>query len=200
MIVINEPQTVVAPNVSLPLDCVIGHGTIVGHGSDLPAPAIGLGVTIGAFCVVHSGATIGDRVSIDHYCRIGANVRVGSDTRVLYGAQLFDECAVGNRCIVGGDISERVVMEDDVTFMGALAHSHRDPSLAWDSTEEPSAILRRGCVVGVNALLIGGITIGEGSYIGAREVVRTNVPAKTVVVGGVWTPLEKWRGFIKTRL
>jgi acetyltransferase-like isoleucine patch superfamily enzyme len=131
---------------------------------------------------------------------VGAGARIGSGTKLLYGSQLFNNCRIGRNCIVGGDVSERVVLEDNVTFMGSIAHSHRNPTADWDTTDEPSPVFKRGCVVGVEALIIGGITIGEGAYIGAREVVRTDVPPQTVVYKGKWRPMAEWRGFLRSRL
>ncbi len=195
-----DPQLLLSQGETAPTDCQIGHGSIIGYGEGKRAPVLGPGVSIGAFCVVHWDSEIGEGVTIDHYCRIGAGARVGAATRVLYGSQLFDDCVIGERCIVGGDVSDRVVMEDDVTFMGEIAHSHRDPTLDWDTTQEPSPVFKRGCVVGVGALILGGVTIGKGAYVGAREVIRTDVPPRTVVINGQRSRLEQWRGFIKTRL
>ena len=31
----------------------------------------------------------------------------------------------------------------------------------WDGTEEPSPVIRNGALIGANAIIIGGIEIGE---------------------------------------
>jgi hypothetical protein len=36
-----------------------------------------------------------------------------------------------------------------------MAHLHADPTGDWDTTEEPSPVIRRGSVVGVGALIVG---------------------------------------------
>lgn len=191
-------RPVVHPSVRLPDSVEVGHATIIGEGRGKNPPVVGQNVRFGAFCVVEWDSEIQDGVEVDHYCRIGKAVKVGARSKVLYGSQLFNFCQVGSDCIIGGDLSERVIVEDKVTFMGSIAHSHRNATVDWDTTDQPSPIFRRGCVVGVEALIIGGITIGEGAYVGAREIVRTDVPPKTVVYRGEWRSLEEWRGLIKT--
>lgn len=195
-----SPTAWIHRDVHLSPGVSVGHATVIGEGVGRRAPQLGAGVTIGAFCVVHWDTYIGPGVDVDHYCRIGSGVKVGSNSRILYGSQLFSNSVVGDNCIVGGDLSERVVLENDVTFMGSIAHTHRDPRSDWDTTDEPSPVFRRGCVVGVEALIVGGVEIGEGSYIAAREIVRTDVPPGTVVAGGQWRRLDEWRGFIRSRL
>jgi acetyltransferase-like isoleucine patch superfamily enzyme len=167
----------------------------------MPAPVIGVGVTIASLCVVENGARIGDRVTIDHYCRVGAGSMIGDDTRLLYGAQIFDDVSIGERCIVGGPVDDRTVIEDDVTYMGLMAHGYRSAGSAedWDTMIQPSNVIRRGAVIGVGAVLIGGIEIGHGAYVAAGEVVRTDVSADTVVLRGHHIPITDFRGLIHAR-
>lgn len=44
-------------------------------------------------------------------------------------------------------------------------------------------LIKRGAAVGINALIIPGVTIGEGSVIGAGSVVTKDVPDWCVVAG-----------------
>lgn len=180
----------------------IGHCSCIGYGNvQGQTTAIGHNVRIGAFCVINLGATIYDNVEIDHYCRINSGSTIGADSKILYGVQVFDNVRVGERCIIGGDLADRTIVEDDVTFMGEIAHSHRQASssLEWDSVAEPSPVICRGSVVGVHALIIGGVTIGPQSYIAAGEIVRADIPPRTVLYKGKLLPLERWRGIIRVR-
>jgi acetyltransferase-like isoleucine patch superfamily enzyme len=160
---------------------------------------IGNGVRIGAFCVIENGVHIEAGVEIDHYCRIGRGARIGAKTRILYGAQVFDNVRIGRDCIIAGDLVDRAIVEDKVTFQGNTAHSHRDPTGDWDETEEPSPAIRKGSVVGIGAILIGGITIGPRAWVVAGEIVKCDVPEETVLRGGQLCPLSAFRGMIKVR-
>lgn len=43
--------------------------------------------------------------------------------------------------------------------------------------------LKKGCVIGMNTMVMPGVTIGEGAIIGAGSLVVKDIPAWTVAVG-----------------
>lgn len=159
----------------------------------------GDGVHVGAFCIVDGGADLGAGVEVDHYCRIGRGTRIGAGTRVLYGAQVFDQAVIGENCIVAGEVVDRTVIEDWVRFQGETAHSHADATADWDETVEPSPVIKRCSVVGVGAIVVGGVTIGPRAYVAAGERVTCDVPAEHVLHKGKLLPLSECRGMIKLR-
>jgi acetyltransferase-like isoleucine patch superfamily enzyme len=178
----------------------IGFSSCVGYGSPAKERTyIGDGVHIGAFCIIEHGVHIENNVQIDHYCRISRGVRIGAKTRILYRAQVFDDVRIGQDCIISGELVDRTIVGDKVTFQGNTAHGHRDPNGDWDETEEPSPIIESGSVVGIGALVIGGITIGPRAYVAAGELVTCDVPEETVHKGGELRPLSFYRGMIKVR-
>lgn len=189
-----HPATVVGADVS------IGFCTRIGGGADSEAPTrIGRGVRIGAFCLIDSGVELADGVYVDHYCRIASGARIGPRTRILYRAQIFEQVVIGKDCIIAGDLVDRTVVGDNVTFQGNTAHSHRDATGDWDETKEPSPIIKSGSVVGVGALLIGGVIIGPRSYVAAGERVTCDVQQEMVLLSGGLKPLSAFRGLIKVR-
>lgn len=181
-------------------DASVGFCTRIGDAGEFEKPVrIGKRVRIGAFCLIEPGVSLGDDVYIDHYCRISAGVQVGAHTRILYRAQVFDDVTIGKNCIIAGELVDRTVVGDNVTFQGNTAHSHKDATGDWDETEEPSPVVKSGSVVGVDALLIGGVTIGPRSYVAAGERVRCDVPEEMVLRDGELMPLSHFRGVIKVR-
>ena len=181
-------------------DASVGFCSYVGYEATGAAPVcIGDGVRIGAFCIVECGVHLGERVEVDHYCRISYGTRIGAETRVLYRAQIFDEVSIGGNCIIAGELVDRTVVEDWVTFQGDTAHTHADATGDWDATVEPSPTIRRGSVVGVGAILIGGITIGPRAYVAAGERVRCDVPEGMVLRDGQLRPISDFRGLIKLK-
>jgi UDP-3-O-[3-hydroxymyristoyl] glucosamine N-acyltransferase len=178
----------------------IGHCSCIGYGDpDDGEIIIGDNVTIGAFCVIHFGAIIRDEVFLDHYSKIGAETTIGKNTQVLYGKHIYDEAVIGENCIIGGHVADRTIIEDDVTYLGEIAHSHRNAGLDWDKTVEPSPIIHKGSVVGLNAIIIGGRKIGPCAYIGAGEIVRTDVGEGIALMKGEMAPLSIYRGIFKAR-
>lgn len=176
----------------------VGFCSRVGHADDEPV-RLGDGVRIGSFCLIEGGAQLGPNVEVDHYCRIGWNTRIGAGSRVLYGAQVFDEAKIGKNCIIAGELVDRTVVGDWVRFQGETAHSHRDATSDWDETVEESPVIESCSVVGVGAIIIGGVRIGPRSFVGAGERVRCDVPPEHVVLNGKLIELSGFRGMIKLR-
>ncbi len=178
----------------------IGHCSCIGYGHVEDGDIIiEDNVTIGAFCVIHFGVILRKGVDLDHYCKVGAEAKIGQNTKVLYGKHIYDEVEIGSNCIIGGHVADRTIIEDNVTYLGEIAHSHRNATLDWDGTVEPSPIILQGSFIGVNALIIGGRKIGPCSYIGAGEIVRTDVGEGMAFMKGELNPLTKYRGMFKTR-
>lgn len=188
------------PKTIFDADASVGFCTAIGDPSDSGEPVhIGKGVHIGSFCLIEPGSHLEDGVYVDHYCRIARNVRVGANTRILYRAQVFDEVAIGKNCIIAGELVDRTVVGDNVTFQGSTAHAHNDPTGDWDETEEPSPVIKSGSVIGVGALLLGGVMIGPRSYVAAGERVNCDVPPEMVLRSGNLHTLASLRGVIKVR-
>ncbi len=186
--------------VKIGKNVTIGHYSCIGFGDPADGELIiEDNVTIGAFCVIHFGAVIRESANIDHRCVIGVEAVIGKETQVLLGKEVSWKAKVGDNCIVGGNVADRTIIEDNVTYLGEIAHSHRDASLDWDTTEEPSPIIYKGSVVGVNALIIGPRKIGPCAYVGAGEIVRTDIGEGIALIEGKQFAVNSLRGFIKTK-
>jgi len=200
MALVKDPSSFVHPNIIFDGDGDIGVCSYLGFGPESNIPTrIGKDVRIGAFCIIEHGVYIEDNVEIDHYCQVASGAHIGSNTRILYRAAIFNNVTVGRDCIIAGELVDRTVVGDEVTFQGETAHTHNDPTGDWDQTEEPSPIIESGCVIGVGALVIGGIRIGPRAYVAAGEVVTCDVPEGTVVKKGEIHPISYFRGLIKVR-
>ncbi len=178
----------------------IGHCSCIGFGNPEDGELIiEDNVSMGAFCVIHFGAVIKEGAYIDHRCVIGIEAEIGKNTQVLSGKEVGWKAKIGDNCIIGGNVADRTIIEDDVTYLGEIAHSHRDASRDWDTTKEPSPVILKGSVVGVNALIIGPRKIGPCAYVGAGEIVRTDVGEGVALMKGEIKPLSAYRKMFKSR-
>lgn len=181
-------------------DLRIGHCSVVGDiGSPSRLVRLGSNARIGRFAVIEGGVSIGDSFELDDYCAVYSESILGNNVKLLYGKKIYGKAVVGDNCIIGGNVPERCKIADNVTFMGEVAHSHYDPKRDWDNTDEPSPSVGEGSVVGVNALLVGGITIGRNCYVSAGEILRHDLEDNMVFIKGHIYPLEFFKGLIKTR-
>lgn len=107
-------------------------------------------------------------------------------------------CRVGRDVKIGHSVSldlgnaDKIILEDEVWITNGctiLCHK-RDLSgyYAGDRLmDQPyilkPVVLKRGCQIGMEAMIMPGVTIGEGAIIGARSVVTKDIPAWTVATG-----------------
>jgi len=186
--------------VNIASDVVIGQYSLVGveDGSNTTGQ-IARGCSIGSFCHITQSVTLGPDVYVDNYVRIGDETTVGERTRLLFNATIDKRARIGHDCIISGNVVNDVEIGDFVSYQGNIAHAHRNPLIPWDDYWESSPRILDQSVVGVDALLIGPVSIGPRSYIGAGEVVRHDVPPDSVLFKGEISPLSKWRGLIQVR-
>jgi 2,3,4,5-tetrahydropyridine-2-carboxylate N-succinyltransferase len=180
------------PRVHFGENVTIGHGSCIGFpDEDESELKIMDNVSIGAFCVISMGSVIEKNVSLEHYCRVDSKSTIGENTKLLYAARVHWKVTIGKNCVIGGNAPDRTIIGNNVRHFGRLVHDQRDRSGGWDATEEPSPVLRDRALIGANAIIIGGIEIGEDSVIAANEVVKENVPSKSIFSHGKIKPLKQ---------
>jgi acetyltransferase-like isoleucine patch superfamily enzyme len=84
-----------------------------------------------------------------------------------------------------------IVIEDNV-LMGSGIHIYVDTH-KFDNSDTPlidqgfyesrEIILRNGCWIGANTIILPGVTVGENAVVGAGSIVTKDIPARTVAVG-----------------
>lgn len=157
-------------------------------------------VYIGPFAAVGGGAVIGNGCVVDAYCRVEPLARLGEDSLVLYRGTIGVRASVGQRCVVGGSVSENTIVEDDTTSFGKLIHTHWDSVSSWDFRDEvePSPIVRRRSFIGHDAIVIGGIEIGPFAYVCAGAIVTKSVPPYHIASGvNTVTHFKDWPGKLR---
>lgn len=102
--------------------------------------------------------------------------------RWLTGIEIHPGATIGHRFFIdhgmGVVIGETTEIGDDVT----LYHGVTLGGTTWQK-EKRHPTIGNGVIVGTGAKVLGSITIGEGSRIGANSVVLRDVPAHSTVIG-----------------
>lgn len=98
------------------------------------------------------------------------------------GISISPEAKIGKRVFIdhgiGVVIGATAVIEDDVTILHGVTLGARR---AVEGRRHP--YVKKGAFIGANAQLLGTITIGAFSKVGAGAIVLNNVADKTTVVG-----------------
>ena len=116
-------------------------------------------------------------------CDYGFNIRLGSRVFINYNC-VFLDCApieIGDDVLIGPAVQL-------YTAGHPLEAEARRTGLEW---ARPIRI-GRDVWIGGGAIVLPGVTIGEGSVVGAGSVVTRDVPPRTIVAGAPARPVRVW--------
>lgn len=130
--------------------------------------AIGKNTVIWQFVVILPGAKVGSNCNICSHCFIENNVTVGDFVTIKNGVYLWDHIGVEDHVFIG----------PNVTFTNDRFPRSKQYPEQFEKTR-----IKKGASIGANATIIGGITIGQYSIIGAGSVVTKDVPDYALVYG-----------------
>jgi UDP-2-acetamido-3-amino-2,3-dideoxy-glucuronate N-acetyltransferase len=146
-------------------------------------------VTFGDDVVVHSFTNL-------YGCRIGSGTRVGPFVEIQRGAVVGERCKVQSHAFVcdGVEIEDEVFVGHGVVFVNdklPRATTEAGTLQGVDDWELLPTLVRRRATLGSGAVILGGVTIGEGALVGAGAVVTRDVEPNAIVVGNPARPLAR---------
>lgn len=136
--------------------------------SDVQTVNIGTDTFVWQNTIVLPGAKIGQNCNLNAFCFIENDVEIGDNVTLKCGVYLWDGIRVEDNVFIG----------PNVTFTNDKYPRSKQYPDSFQST-----LIKKGASIGANATILGGVTIGENSLIGAGSVVTRDVPAN-----------EKWYG------
>jgi len=136
--------------------------------SEVQSKNIGKGTMIWQYCVILENAVIGDNCNINFNVFVENDVIIGDNVTIKSGVQLWDGLVIGNN----------VFISPNVTFTNDLIPRSKQFPDKFLATE-----VKEGASIGANSTIIGGITIGKFSMIGAGSIVTKNIPDHTLWYG-----------------
>jgi acetyltransferase-like isoleucine patch superfamily enzyme len=121
-------------------------------------------------CLVGDDTRIGAFVEIQAGAQIGARCKVSSHTFICSGVTIEDEVFIGHGVIFTNDRDPRATAEDG------------EPQTEADWQLIPTRVCRRASI-GSGAVILPGVTIGEGALVAAGAVVTRSIEPGAVVAG-----------------
>ena len=119
---------------------------------------------------------LNSHIKVGNYTFIGANTNIG-DNCIGIGSY----CSIGQNCLIGPNIHPSSRMSTSAVFYskswGVVDYSEKK-----ELNSRPVKI-ENDVWIGAYAIIMPGVSIGNGAIIGANSVVTKNVPAYAVVVG-----------------
>ncbi|GHW26512.1 Chloramphenicol O-acetyltransferase [Vibrio cholerae] len=126
-------------------------------------------VRIGKHSVVDSLSTIGK------YSYIGRNCKISKST-------------IGNYCSIGDNVT---IGPGEHNIEASTLHRVGYSANAYDSLTEDQCIIGHDVWIGVDAIIMRGVTIGNGAVIGANSVVTRDIRPYSVAVGSPAREIKK---------
>lgn len=141
---------------------------------------------IGSDCIV-SGNFIFEsskgKINIGKHSYIGpsvfisrSNIQIGNNVTIAWGCTIYDHDShsldyIKRRKDIDDELKD---IKSGVSFI-----KNKD----WDCVNSKPIIIKDDAWIGMNVIILKGVTIGEGAIVGAGSVVTKDVPAWTVVAG-----------------
>src|SRR5918911_1412737 len=147
----------------------------------------------GQFCSIADDVVLGRDVAIYNFvnlygCEIGDGTKIGSFVEIQKGVSVGRNCKISSHTFIceGVTIENEVFIGHGVKFINdkypRATNANGALQTEADWTVERT-VVRRGASIGTGAIILGGISIAEGSIVGAGAVVTRDVPANSVVAG-----------------
>lgn len=167
--------------------------------------------SVGTGCFIEKGVRwhvprrirLGKRVMIGEYCFLDAHsltghISLGNDVWLSRGCyvlaqsdvevQIHDRAYVGHRCLLYGtggiQVGQDVLMANDVQLIcGNHIFARLDLPIRAQPTIERPIIIEDDVWLGASVIVLGGVTVGKGSVVGAGAVVTRSLPPYSIARG-----------------
>ncbi len=124
---------------------------------------------------------VGHDVRIDDFAILSGRIEIGSFVHVAAFAALYGSRGIALEDFVG--ISGRVtVYTESDDFMGEGLTGPTVPD-AYRAVRAGAVRFGRHAVIGAGSVVLPGVTVGEGTTVGALSLVNASLPAWKVAIG-----------------
>lgn len=166
----------------------VGKGCFIEKGVRWQVPCrafLGRRVMVGQGCFLDAGAltsriALKDDVWLSQGCYLiaGRGVEINVESRAY----------VGHRCLFYGHggihVGRDALLANDVQLIcGNHTHVRRDLPIRAQPTEERPIVIEDDVWLGASAIVLGGVTIGQGSVVAAGAVVTRSLPPYSISRG-----------------
>lgn len=139
------------------------------------SPSVSFGAQIGLRSIIRAG------VHAERHLALGDFSYISGPGTYVEAARIGRFCSIARQTVIGvsGKDMARVTTHDFITApdYGRLTNRVTLPE------QKPAPVIGNDVWIGINAVIMRGVTIGDGAVIGANAVVSRDVPPYAVVGG-----------------
>ncbi len=168
-----EKDCTIGPNVILKGNTTISTGTVISN-SEVENSTIGKSCTL-TFSVVKNST-------------IASNTTVGPFAHIRDGAQIGNECRIGNFVEVKNSKLEDKVKAAHLSYLGD-AEVGEDANIGagtitcnFDGKQKHKTVIEKKAFIGSNSSLVAPVKIGANSMVAAGSVITKNVPRDSLAI------------------
>jgi len=165
----------------------VGRGCLIEPGVRLLVPRrifLGQRVMVGERCFLDANTPRGRIELQDDVWLSRESYIVAGDSEVVVGPTTY----VGHRCLMYGhagiQIGRDVLLANDVQLIcGNHTFSRRDVPIRAQPPEGKPIVVEDDVWLGASVIVLGGVTVGRGSVVGAGSVVTRSLPPYSIARG-----------------
>lgn len=150
------------------------------------------GATISRNCQIRGRVTLGPYATLGPACTLFGDIEVGRGTKLNEGIEVVGEVSFGNYCALAPNIRFQQKNHEisKPAIQGRFYGRVLDSDLEY-MPEDPITV-GNDVWIGARAMVLPGVTIGDGAVVGAGSIVTDDVEPYAVVAG-VPASHVKWR-------
>jgi acetyltransferase-like isoleucine patch superfamily enzyme len=168
-------------------NCSIDSGVLLGYPPGRPVERtpvrIGDDAHIRSGSVIYASVEIGNSFETGHGVIVREGNRIGHDCAIWNHSTVDYDCVLGDRVKIHCNvyIAQYTILEDDVFLAPGVSIANDPHPICTKCMQGPT--IKAGARVGVGAIILPHVIIGENSLVGAGSVVVKDVPPRALVVG-----------------
>lgn len=126
---------------------------------------------------VSGEVNIGEQVFINKNTRIMSvdRITIGNNVTISYGCTIYDHNS--------HSLSYKDRRADISLILDSSSLDNDISNKNWDTVEKKPVVIGNDVWIGFDAVILKGVTVGDGSIVAARAVVTKNVPPWSIVAG-----------------
>lgn len=137
------------------------------------------GVDVDSTAIIRGNVEIGEGSSVGWYSIIRGNVKIGCNLRMGSHSSIEGNVTIGDDVVIRGkcEIPDCVIGDRVQIYAGVKFYDKPNPP----NGPILPPIIENDVVIACDSAILGGVTVGAGSFIGARVFLTESVPPNSFV-------------------